>query len=141
MSIALAENSSASENGNASTQGQENGRAVEESESSIADGKRNAAANRITGFKYVPGTAETAKLKGEFDVLIVDPPRAGLSKDAIARVIEISAPRMVYISCNPSTLARDLKTLSETYAIDSVRVADMFPQTYHVESMTILTKK
>ena len=115
--------------------------AVEANESAIADGNRNAASNRITGYKYVTGTAETAKLKGGFDVLIVDPPRAGLSKDALQRVVDISAPRLAYISCNPSTLARDLKTLSETYAIDSIRVADMFPQTYHVESMTIMTKK
>jgi 23S rRNA (uracil1939-C5)-methyltransferase len=115
--------------------------AVEENASAIADGKRNVAANRITGYKYVSGTAETAKLKGGFDVLIVDPPRAGLSKEALERVLDLSVPRLAYISCNPSTLARDMKTIAETYAIDSIRVADMFPQTYHVESMTIMTKK
>lgn len=115
--------------------------AVEENESAIADGKRNAAANRITGFKYMSGTAETAKIKGGFDILILDPPRAGLSKEALMRVVELSAPRLAYVSCNPSTLARDLKTLTEIYAIDSIRVADMFPQTYHVESMAIMTKK
>jgi len=115
--------------------------AVEENESSIADGKRNAAANRITGYKFMTGTAENVKIKGEFDVLIIDPPRAGLSKVALERVVGLSAPRLAYISCNPSTLARDLKTLTETYVIDSIRVADMFPHTYHVESMAIMTKK
>ncbi|MFC1549491.1 class I SAM-dependent RNA methyltransferase [Nitrospirota bacterium] len=115
--------------------------AVEENASAIADGKRNVAANRITGYRYLSGTAETAKLKGGFDVLIVDPPRAGLSKESLQRVLDLSVPRLAYVSCNPSTLARDMKTLTEMYAIDSVRIADMFPQTYHVESIVIMTKK
>ena len=115
--------------------------AVEENPASIADGKRNASANRITGYRFVPGTAEDAKLKGEFDVLIIDPPRSGLSKTALARVMDMAPPRLAYISCNPSTMARDLKALVEKYAVDSIRVADMFPQTYHVECMGILTKK
>lgn len=114
---------------------------VEENPNSINDGQRNAAQNRITGYKLIKGTAENAKLKGDFDVLILDPPRAGLSREALERVSEMVPPRMAYVSCNPSTMARDLKALTEKYALDSMHMVDMFPHTYHVECLAILTKK
>lgn len=114
---------------------------VEENQNSINDGQRNVAQNRITGYKFIKGTAEDAKLKGDFDVLILDPPRAGLSRDALERVSEMVPPRLAYVSCNPSTMARDLKSLTEKYALDSMHMVDMFPHTYHIECLAILTKK
>ena len=75
------------------------------------------------------------------DVVVVDPPRKGLSTEFIDSVIEMNPERMVYVSCNPSTLARDLKLLSEGgYTVEKVQPVDMFPQTYHIESVTLLTK-
>lgn len=115
--------------------------AVEENSHAITDGQRNAAQNRISGYTFIKGTAEAAKLKGEFDVLVLDPPRPGLSKPAMERVLALAAPRVAYISCNPSTLARDLKIMSEMYVLDSVQVADMFPNTYHIECLALLTIK
>ena len=72
---------------------------------------------------------------------MIDPPRAGLSKNAIKRIIKLAPPLMAYVSCNPSTLARDIKRLEDNYSIRSVRMIDMFPQTYHLEAMAILEKK
>ena len=115
--------------------------AVEMSAASIADGKRNKSANRVTGYKFVKGTAEDARVEGKFDILILDPPRAGVSKRVMLRVLELEAPLIAYVSCNPSTLARDLKKLKEYYDIRSVRMIDLFPQTYHLEVMAILEKK
>ena len=116
--------------------------AVEENPNSIRDGMRNITANGLARFQFVEGSAERAKLKGgAFDILILDPPRAGLTNAAVVRVADIAPERIVYISCNPSTFARDLKKLSEGYEIDSIRMADFFPQTYHIESVAFLTKK
>ena len=115
--------------------------AVEENKHAIEDGKRNANINRITGYRYAKGTAEMAKLKGEFDLFILDPPRTGLSKTAIERVSQIQPPRIAYVSCNPSTLGRDMRRLSDFYTVDTVQVADMFPNTYHVECILMMTKK
>ena len=115
--------------------------AVEESPSSIADAKRNRSANRVPNYRFAKGTAESARYEGPFDIVLIDPPRAGLSKNAIKRIIKLAPPLMAYVSCNPSTLARDIKRLEEHYSIRSVRMIDMFPQTYHLEAMAILEKK
>lgn len=115
--------------------------AVEAAPASIADGKRNKSANRITGYKFVKGTAEEARIEGPFDILLLDPPRAGLSKRAMLRVLELAPPLIAYVSCNPSTLARDLKKLGEFYDIRNLRMIDLFPQTYHLEAMAILDRK
>ncbi len=115
--------------------------AVEENPYSIRDGARNITANNLANYEFVEGSAERAKLRGKFDLLILDPPRAGLTNAVAVRVADIAAPRIVYISCNPSTFSRDLKKLSEGYDIDSIRIADFFPQTYHLESIAFLTRK
>jgi 23S rRNA (uracil1939-C5)-methyltransferase len=115
--------------------------AVEENEHSIKDGRRNASINKIKQFKFIRGRAESVKLNGDFDVIILDPPRPGLTKTAMERVLEISPEMIVYVSCNPSTFARDLKKLKGNYSIDSIRAIDMFPNTYHLESLAFLTKK
>jgi 23S rRNA (uracil1939-C5)-methyltransferase len=115
--------------------------AVESSPASIADGKRNRSANRITGYKFIKATAETAKFDGHFDIALLDPPRAGLSKATMKRVLENAPETICYVSCNPSTFARDLKQLLEVYDIRSIRMVDMFPQTYHLEVLAFLDKK
>jgi 23S rRNA (uracil1939-C5)-methyltransferase len=115
--------------------------AVEESAHAIDDGERNAAVNRITGMKFLKGTAETARFQGEFDVVLLDPPRPGLTPQAFERVISVAAQRIVYISCNPSTLARDLKKFAELYKLQSIRMVDFFPNTYHVEAVAFMVRK
>ena len=115
--------------------------AVEENKHSIKDGQRNASINKIKQLKFIRGRAESVKLNGDFDVIILDPPRPGLTKTAMERVLEISPEMIIYVSCNPSTFARDLKKLKGNYSIDSIRAIDMFPNTYHLESLAFLTKK
>ena len=115
--------------------------AVEENPRAMDDAKRNASRNRITGYKCIRGTAETANVKGQFDLVLLDPPRPGLSRDAMRRVLNLEPHRIAYVSCNPSTLARDMKVLSEVYAIDSIGIVDMFPNTYHLECISFMTKK
>ena len=77
------------------------------------------------------------------DVVVVDPPRAGLAGKALRRLGEIGAPRLVYVSCNPTTLAGDVKALREQYGYELMRVTpvDMFPHTPHVECVALLARE
>ncbi len=115
--------------------------AVEENPYSIKDGERNLSLNEMHKFKFARGQAETARLKGDFDIVILDPPRPGLARAAMERVLNMQPEKIVYVSCDPSTFARDLKKLSEKYDLDSVRMIDLFPHTYHVESLAFLTRR
>ena len=73
--------------------------------------------------------------------MFLDPPRDGCSKEFIKSVLKFEPQKIVYVSCDPSSLARDLKMLKEKYAVDKIECVDMFPQTYHVETVCLLTKK
>lgn len=115
--------------------------AVEENPHAIKDGQRNLSLGGIKNMKFVKGTAEAAKVGGAFDVLIIDPPRPGLAKEALRRVLEMAPKRIIYVSCNPATFSRDLKGLCEKYSLQSVRLVDLFPNTYHIESVAFLTAK
>jgi 23S rRNA (uracil1939-C5)-methyltransferase len=114
--------------------------AVEDNPHAIKDGQRNVSYNKVRRYKFVSGRAEDAKVKGEFDIALLDPPRPGLTKETMKRVMELAPERIAYVSCNPSTFARDLGKLSGLYTIDSVRMIDLFPNTYHIESLAFLTK-
>lgn len=115
--------------------------AVEENPHSIKDGQRNISYNKIRKYKFVKGRAESPRLKGDFDVAVLDPPRPGLTKEAMKAVQELAPERIAYVSCNPATFARDLKKLAPLYEIESIRVVDLFPNTYHVESLALLARK
>ncbi len=115
--------------------------AVEENPHAIKDGERNVSFNKVRGFRFVKGRAESARLKGDFDVALLDPPRPGLTGEAMKRLLEMAPGRIAYVSCNPSTFARDLAKLSSLYEVESVRMIDLFPNTYHVESLAFLKKK
>jgi 23S rRNA (uracil1939-C5)-methyltransferase len=112
--------------------------AVEENRGAIEDGQRNAAANNIRNCRFIECSAERLKVCDTVDILVVDPPRPGLTNTALDKIIYVEPERIAYLSCNPSTLARDIKKLLGQYEIESMRVIDFFPQTYHIESITVL---
>jgi len=120
---------------------------IEVSEESVACALENAELNGIANAAFFAGnvgqvTGELLERSGAPDVVVVDPPRAGLAGKALRRLGEIGAPRLVYVSCNPTTLAGDVKTLREVYAYDLKRVTpvDMFPHTPHVECVALLER-
>jgi 23S rRNA (uracil1939-C5)-methyltransferase len=112
--------------------------AVEGNPYSIEDGMRNLEINRIKNYKYINSSAEDFKADDRFDVIILDPPRPGLTKRAINNVLSMRPERIVYISCNPATFSRDLKKLTARYDLESVRMIDLFPQTFHIEALAFL---
>ncbi|MCR4640988.1 MAG: 23S rRNA (uracil(1939)-C(5))-methyltransferase RlmD [Lachnospiraceae bacterium] len=114
----------------------------------IENAKENAALNGIENTEFVCAPAEVylperVKNAGERpDVIIVDPPRAGLEKAAIDAILSVSAPKLVYVSCDPATLARDLRLLVDGgYTLQRFSVCDMFPQTSHVETVCLLSNR
>ena len=112
--------------------------AVEENSFAVEDGIRNRELNNLKNCKFVRTSAEKYKIKKKYDIFILDPPRPGLTSDMANKILENPADTVIYISCNPATLARDLKKLSEKYAIKSVRQIDFFPNTFHIETITFL---
>ena len=120
---------------------------VDVSEESIACALENADLNGITNAAFFAGNVgqvveELRERTGDPDVVVVDPPRAGLAGKALKRVGEVGAPRLVYVSCNPTTLAGDVKTLASQwgYRLERTRPVDMFPHTPHVESVSVLVR-
>lgn len=112
----------------------------------IADAQENANLNHIDNAKYEVGKAEELLpqwLAAGFapDALVVDPPRTGLDQALLHAILDSRPQKFVYISCNPSTLARDLVRLSEVYAVDYIQSIDMFPQTARVEAVVRLEKR
>lgn len=120
---------------------------VEIVEQAIEDAKENCKINGITNAEYYAGNAEVVfdKLIHEQqikpDVIVVDPPRKGLDNTTVDNLIEIKSSKIVYISCNPATLMRDLAKLEEHYIIGDIQPVDMFPFTSHVECVTVLNLK
>lgn len=113
---------------------------------SIVDAKKNAAKYKVENSTYVQGTAEywleEWRLDGYVpDVVTVDPPRTGLDDSFMDTMLVIRPKRIVYTSCNPSTLAKNLAKLTELYDVKYIQPVDMFPQTAHVETVTLLTLK
>jgi 23S rRNA (uracil1939-C5)-methyltransferase len=120
---------------------------VEVSEESVACALENADLNGISNAAFFAGetadaVAELHDRAGDPDVIVVDPPRAGLSNKAVRRLGRLEAPRIVYVSCNPTTLAGNAKELAANwgYTLERVRPVDMFPHTPHVESVSLLTR-
>ncbi len=116
---------------------------VEINKNSLIDAKINVKNNNITNMKFILGDTDKVvkKIKGDFDIVIVDPPRAGLDKNTISWIIDKSIKKVVYVSCDPMTLGRDLSILSEHYNILGATPFDMFPNTHHVETVCVLVRK
>jgi len=120
---------------------------IEASEESVACAVENAELNGLANAAFFAGEvgADVEELReraGDPDVVVVDPPRAGLTGKALARVAALEAPRLVYVSCNPTTLAGNAKQLVSEfgYTLERVRPVDMFPHTPHVESVALFTR-
>ncbi len=116
---------------------------IEIIESAVTDAEKNCRKNGITNCKFIKGDIRKclSQIKQRPDVLIIDPPRAGMHKDVVKQVLELGADRMVYVSCNPASMARDLQMMGDNFRLEEVQPLDMFPHTYHVESVAKLTKK
>jgi 23S rRNA (uracil1939-C5)-methyltransferase len=131
--------------------------AVEEHLGAVEDGRKTAKRNNIDNVRFMHSTVEAAlpELVGQTgkapDLIVVDPPRKGLSEEVLKTLLD-SGSHVIYVSCNPSTLARDLKILTGTpsaeqsnratigYKTRQIQPVDLFPQTYHVESVTTLER-
>ena len=118
---------------------------VEVNEISIENAKTNAVLNKVQNAKFFAGRVDEVLPKvireNNVDVLVCDPPRTGLEEYVCKTILKSGINRVVYVSCNPSTLAKDLALLSEKYTVKSIQPVDMFPQTSHVESVTLLELK
>ncbi|HHZ20643.1 MAG TPA: 23S rRNA (uracil(1939)-C(5))-methyltransferase RlmD [Firmicutes bacterium] len=119
---------------------------VEAVEPAIRDAEENAAHNGIANVRFIVGRTEKvlpklAAIGTGFDVAVVDPPRAGCDPEVLKTMAKVGVGRVVYVSCNPSTLARDLKILAELgYVTKEVQPVDMFPHTFHVECVTLMSR-
>ena len=113
----------------------------------IADAKENAALNNIHHAEFFAGDVTRIcddsffAAHGKPDIIITDPPRAGMHEKLVKKILEIAAPVVVYVSCNPATQARDLRLLDEKYAVTKVQPVDMFPHTHHIENVVQLKLK
>ncbi|UOE63219.1 23S rRNA (uracil(1939)-C(5))-methyltransferase RlmD [Priestia filamentosa] len=115
-------------------------------EDSIVDANKNAKAKGYDNAYYVVGKAEYwmpkwVKEGWKPDVVVVDPPRTGCDEKLLKTILDVKPKKVVYVSCNPSTLAKDVKILTKLYKVERIQPVDMFPQTAHVESVTTLSLK
>jgi 23S rRNA (uracil1939-C5)-methyltransferase len=110
----------------------------------VEDARENATLNSIGHARFFSGDVTALcqdtffEQQGRPDVIITDPPRAGMSEQLVAKILEIAAPTVVYVSCNPATQARDLQWLDSKYAVTRVQPVDMFPHTHHIENIVQL---
>ena len=120
---------------------------IESVPEAIIDAKANAAHNKIDNVSFHVGdmknvfTPAFIALHGKADVLITDPPRDGMHKDVVAEILKMAPEKIVYVSCNSATQARDLQLMKEQYTLVKTQAVDMFPQTHHVENVVLLTLK
>lgn len=120
---------------------------IESNFATVEDAKKNAALNGIRNCRFICSEAKDylalARVRQEkFQAVVADPPRSGLHPQVVENLLKLAPSRIVYVSCNPSTLARDLKLLcQEAYQLETVQPVDMFPHTYHIESVSRLTAK
>jgi len=114
--------------------------AIEEIPEAVKDGIKNAQQNRIENIEFISGKVEEEIIKiKDGDIVILDPPRKGVEKEIIERLSKMKIKKIIYLSCNPATLARDARLLMQkNYRIEKIFLFDVFPQTYHIESLTIL---
>jgi 23S rRNA (uracil1939-C5)-methyltransferase len=112
---------------------------IELNPSSVKDAHNNIKLNKLNNIEIIQGdVGKVLQAKNTYEAIIVDPPRSGLDKKTKTTLLKIKSPKLIYISCNPITLARDLNDLKEIYNIEDITLFDMFPNTYHVECVVLL---
>ena len=117
---------------------------VEMIEAAIEDAKENATLNNLSSAAFFAGDVidicndEFFAEHGKPDVIITDPPRAGMHEKLVKKILDMAAPTVVYVGCNPATQARDLLLLDEKYIVAKVQPVDMFPHTHHIENVVQL---
>jgi 23S rRNA (uracil1939-C5)-methyltransferase len=111
-------------------------------ESAVSDAQKNCRLNHIDNCHFIQGDIRTSLPNIDFrpDVMIIDPPRDGMHKDVVKQVLDMAPEKIVYVSCNPATLARDLALMKDSYNVIEVQPVDMFPHTFHIESVACLGK-
>jgi len=120
---------------------------IEYIKDAVDDAKINSGMNNIRNTEFIAGdlkdilSEQFYREHGHPDVVITDPPRAGMHNDVVRSVMAANPRRIVYISCNPATQARDISVLSERYTVEKIQPVDMFPQTHHVENVALLNSK
>jgi 23S rRNA (uracil1939-C5)-methyltransferase len=113
----------------------------------VVDAIENSRINSVNNTSFFAGDIkdllndEFIRIHGKPDVIITDPPRAGMHESVVKSILSVSPEKIVYVSCNPATQARDINILSENYVVSAVQPVDMFPQTHHVENVVLLTRK
>jgi 23S rRNA (uracil1939-C5)-methyltransferase len=112
-------------------------------ESAVEDARRNCLRNGVDNCRFVSGDVRRTlpQLQVRPDVMIIDPPRAGMHEDVVKEVMSCGPRKIVYVSCNPATMARDMLLLKQAYTVAEVQPVDMFPHTYHIEAVARLIKK
>ena len=116
---------------------------IELNRNSIIDAINNAKINKINNTYYMCGDSSKliSNIKENVDTLIIDPPRSGLYKNMVNDVININSNIIIYVSCNPITLGRDINILKNKYYVDKIYLLDMFSNTYHFETVCVLKLK
>ena len=115
---------------------------IELNKSAVIDAIENVKLNNLTNAEIKQGDVGTLlDEKNTYDAIIVDPPRSGLDKKTRETLLKIKSNKLIYISCDPITLARDINDLKEIYEIIDITLFDMFPNTYHVESLVLMELK
>ncbi len=120
---------------------------IENQESAVQNAVRNAQINQIHNCSFALADVKEAltpaflRQQGRPNLLITDPPRPGMHAQVCRRIVQMRPDRIVYISCNPATQARDLKLLSECYSIEAVQPIDLFPHTHHIENIVLLRRR
>lgn len=120
---------------------------VESVPEAIEDAKANAVLNGISNVEFFVGDMKNVfndvfiAQHGQPDVIITDPPRDGMHKQVVEQLLQVAPPKIVYVSCNSATQARDLALMKDTYKVTKVQPVDMFPQTHHVENVVLLEKR
>ena len=116
---------------------------IEIIESAVANAEKNCRNNGVSNCSFIKGDIRQClpQIAQKPDLLIIDPPRAGMHKDVVRQVLQMGVDRIVYVSCNPATMARDLGLMQDLYRLVEVQPVDMFPHTYHIEAVAKLIKE
>lgn len=116
--------------------------AIESNPNSIEFANIALKENKIRNVKFLVGDSARilSQVEGSYEILVVDPPRSGLERNAVNAILNLNLRKIIYVSCNPETLEEDARTLSKKYTLKSVQPVDMFPQTYHIESIAIFER-